>query len=336
MGCRKLSYYQKEALDKNVFLLWDIETKWDIALKKCSSTDTFAFNGMERDDEIRGTGNHYDFGARIYDPRLGRWLGMDALRSLYPAITPYAFAGDCPIFAKDPDGNIIEDGRGNILYTLTGDVTYDVSPDGSTREVTEFVYIYADDGTPVKAEIRRTEETYQYPEWQKDDDGNDVKVMVTSWRTTADSKEQSYDCHGLTFVKGQFWVQDPQAEEILEHDGYFEDGNKVNEEDAVPGDKILYKRPVKDEVKGTYNHSGTLVKEGLVDSKWGGFPRQTTTKEKVEGNYSTDTEYYKPNENRVISEKNLKPSKSKGKKREVSEKKMQKILKKEGISKDAG
>ncbi len=28
----------------------------------------YGFNGMEKDDELKGNGNSYDFGARIYDP----------------------------------------------------------------------------------------------------------------------------------------------------------------------------------------------------------------------------------------------------------------------------
>ncbi len=31
----------------------------------------FGFNGKENDNEIQGDGNSYDFGARIYDSRLG-------------------------------------------------------------------------------------------------------------------------------------------------------------------------------------------------------------------------------------------------------------------------
>ena len=30
------------------------------------------FNGKENDDEIKGVGNSLDFGARMYDSRLGR------------------------------------------------------------------------------------------------------------------------------------------------------------------------------------------------------------------------------------------------------------------------
>ena len=52
---------------------------------------TYGFNGMERDEEIKGAGNSYDFGARMQDPRLGRWLSIDPLAAKYPAFSPYSF-----------------------------------------------------------------------------------------------------------------------------------------------------------------------------------------------------------------------------------------------------
>ena len=38
------------------------------------STDSYryGFNGMEKDDKVKGEGNSYDFGARMYDSRIGR------------------------------------------------------------------------------------------------------------------------------------------------------------------------------------------------------------------------------------------------------------------------
>jgi hypothetical protein len=33
----------------------------------------YGFNGKENDGETKGEGNSYDFGDRIYDPRIGRW-----------------------------------------------------------------------------------------------------------------------------------------------------------------------------------------------------------------------------------------------------------------------
>jgi RHS repeat-associated protein len=68
----------------------------------------FGFNGQEKDDEIAGvTGSHLDFGARIYDSRLGRWLSLDPLMNKYPSLNPYNFVANMPTIAIDPDGNEI-------------------------------------------------------------------------------------------------------------------------------------------------------------------------------------------------------------------------------------
>ncbi|MFZ1666531.1 MAG: RHS repeat-associated core domain-containing protein [Flavobacteriales bacterium] len=65
----------------------------------------FGFNGMEKDDEVYGsTGTSYDFGARLYDPRVGRWLSTDPLAIKYPSETPYGFAGGNPLFFIDMAG----------------------------------------------------------------------------------------------------------------------------------------------------------------------------------------------------------------------------------------
>jgi len=64
----------------------------------------YGFNGKEKDDEVKGSGNQYDYGFRIYDPRLGRFLYVDPLTKKYPYWTPYQFAGNMPIKYIDLDG----------------------------------------------------------------------------------------------------------------------------------------------------------------------------------------------------------------------------------------
>ncbi|GIV28892.1 MAG: hypothetical protein KatS3mg027_2706 [Bacteroidia bacterium] len=64
----------------------------------------FGFNGQEKDDEVNGNGNSYDFGARIYDSRVGRWSSIDPLASKYSYESPYVFVGNSPIICIDPDG----------------------------------------------------------------------------------------------------------------------------------------------------------------------------------------------------------------------------------------
>ena len=68
----------------------------------------FGFQGQEKDDEVHGaTGTSYDFGARLLDVRAGRWLSLDPKASKYPSLSPYAFVGNNPLNAIDPDGRDI-------------------------------------------------------------------------------------------------------------------------------------------------------------------------------------------------------------------------------------
>ncbi len=72
----------------------------------------FSFNGMEKDDEVKGLGNSLDFGARMYDPRLGRWLSMDPHNEKYPWLSPYLSFANNPIIVVDIKG------RDNIIYLV--------------------------------------------------------------------------------------------------------------------------------------------------------------------------------------------------------------------------
>jgi RHS repeat-associated protein len=60
----------------------------------------YGFNGKESDQESQTQ----DYGMRVYDPRLGKFLSVDPLTSRFPWWTPYQFAGDMPIEATDLDG----------------------------------------------------------------------------------------------------------------------------------------------------------------------------------------------------------------------------------------
>ncbi|MCD4680190.1 MAG: hypothetical protein K8S00_07365 [Bacteroidales bacterium] len=64
----------------------------------------FGFQGQEKDDELKGVGNSINYLARIYDPRLGKFLSVDPLTKEYPWYTPYQFAGNKPIAFIDRDG----------------------------------------------------------------------------------------------------------------------------------------------------------------------------------------------------------------------------------------
>jgi RHS repeat-associated protein len=76
-----------------------------------SNNYRFSFNGMEADNEVKGNNNSLDFGARIYDPRIGRWLSLDPLMKKYPSMSPYNGFANNPILFIDPDGREIKVAR---------------------------------------------------------------------------------------------------------------------------------------------------------------------------------------------------------------------------------
>jgi RHS repeat-associated protein len=64
----------------------------------------YGFNGKENDNEVKGTGSQQDYGMRIYDPRLAKFLSVDPLTNKFAWFSPYQFAGNTPIRAIDKDG----------------------------------------------------------------------------------------------------------------------------------------------------------------------------------------------------------------------------------------
>jgi RHS repeat-associated protein len=60
----------------------------------------YSFNGKEDDNEW----GVQDYGMRIYDEQIGRFLSVDPIGREYPELTPYQFASNTPILAIDLDG----------------------------------------------------------------------------------------------------------------------------------------------------------------------------------------------------------------------------------------
>jgi RHS repeat-associated protein len=72
---------------------------------RCAGRYRYGFNGKESDDEVSVADGSYDFGARMYDARLGRWWSVDGFFGEYPYHSPYLFVAASPIYFIDPDGN---------------------------------------------------------------------------------------------------------------------------------------------------------------------------------------------------------------------------------------
>lgn len=79
-----------------------------------SGSYRYGFNGKENDLET----NTQDYGLRIYDGRVARFLSVDPLMAKFPYLTPYQFAGNNPIKFIDLDGAEPTSNKGDAQETL--------------------------------------------------------------------------------------------------------------------------------------------------------------------------------------------------------------------------
>jgi RHS repeat-associated protein len=135
MACFKLQHYPKPELKiispKKVLTFAKSENKE-------RSAYLYGFNGMEKVDEISGSGNAYLTEHRPYDARLGRWLINDPEEQDLPDVSPYISMDNGPLMKADPDGDfwdVVVD-VAFILYDV-GEAAYEYSTTGEVSASTK-------------------------------------------------------------------------------------------------------------------------------------------------------------------------------------------------------
>mgnify|MGYP000196785948 CR=1 FL=1 len=102
----------------------------------------YGFNGKENDKET----GEIDYGMRIYDPRIAKFLSVDPIADNYPWYTPYQFAGNKPIWAIDLDG--LEEVFMNEQPASRGqnkiEVSIKLKPNPEKNEIGRMQYTYID------------------------------------------------------------------------------------------------------------------------------------------------------------------------------------------------
>lgn len=69
-----------------------------------ASSYRYGFGGHEKDDEVKGSGNHLSFADFGYDSRLAKRWNIDPLSAQFPWQSPYVVFNNNPIYFSDPTG----------------------------------------------------------------------------------------------------------------------------------------------------------------------------------------------------------------------------------------
>lgn len=191
---------------------------------------------MEKDNEMKGIGNSLDFGARMYDSRLGRWLSLDPLQAKYPNLSPYNGFENNPIYFADPDG---KDAKVTINKNLI--------------TVTTVIQIYGDAATQ---DIANTYQSGIVEKWHFQSDG-------TNWKYTDPKTKEVYDVVFVTEVKlyggkeksTPFII--PESWNPYNTDNFIEVSSKQNRSNVRLGDEGVWRSEGRELKDG----SGNLIRK---------------------------------------------------------------------------
>ncbi|HBX85528.1 MAG TPA: hypothetical protein DEH40_12580 [Marinilabiliales bacterium] len=177
-----------------------------------NNTNKYLYNGKELQDNLLGNINldWYDYGARFYDPQLGRWTTKEPYAELVPGISLYAYCYNNPVNYIEPGGRwpfwvhekIIREalspyiGHGLTVEQLDAIIAGGVFIDKNFQEA-EFSYMHSmRDGT-----------NSQSIEEAKDARDNWVRQNIAEFQSTGNYEKLGYAIHAMSdeHAKSHSW-----------------------------------------------------------------------------------------------------------------------------------
>ncbi|MGB4832489.1 MAG: RHS repeat-associated core domain-containing protein [Chitinophagales bacterium] len=246
-----------------------------------TTTYKYGFNGKENVDDVYGNDVAVDFGARVFDPRLGRWLSIDLLNEKYPQLTPYCFVNNNPIIYKEVNGKDFTVSIEDYNRTITISATYYTETDRETSRATnaamylnglsedyvfvdnqgnEYKIVYNINVVQVAPKGTTTYETLEY-----------LNVDLGKWviKNNSNNPENSRKSDGSG--KGNTFQEDPEIE-FYGFLGYADNGRNIQVLDPSAHSRHNSNPLLTDihEILHTLGISHKLMGTQGVNLEWGG------------------------------------------------------------------
>ena len=200
------------------------------------------------------------FGARDYDPEIGRWTSKDPIRFDGDSPNLYGYVLNDPVNFVDPWGLVI---GGEPIGRAYNQIQRDSQ--GIPYQSTILpIFLLTDKGNPIDGK-----------HWKNVGNHPDFQNPQSTYNAGLDT-----NCHGLTFANGKYWI-DPRGVDQILKDEYLPviSGPKVGDvliyrEGNIPVHSVRVSDVENGKVVGVTGISGTqkIPRKTSPENAWGGKP----------------------------------------------------------------
>ncbi len=224
---------------------------------KGSPKNLYTYNGKEEQEET----DWIDYGARMYDPALGRWNHIDPLSEELYHLSPYNYGENNPLRFIDPDGQLSTDVIKNEDNTYTV-----VGGDANDGDKNIYVVNQNKDGTTTRTgeSIGESVTTHSF----FDDDGSAVVGANIDLSST----------EGQEFIDNEIVKADPSVQEYAQNAGNgksfdFKERGVNNRGEGVSKQQYRYRGSVASDGKvgsaRDFGNQGAGIVAGRNGLTWG-------------------------------------------------------------------